>query len=196
MKKTLLLLLSSSVLIFHLQAEVNPPQREWKTTLTYGEKDESGKPFVVGFEFGNRGKAPVWIQVLNGADFSTVFQVAPTSKDAKYKTTQPLITDITKPTYLLIWKEDPRDSSGAMKNKTSNYTYTFTPNKTVYITWGDPSSDSILRPTKGRLSGLLGGYGKTETNLSLKKNISQKDIIEKAGVDAETILKGVGSSSK
>ncbi len=196
MKKALLLVLSSSVLILQVQAEVNPPQREWKTTQTYGEKDESGKPFVVGFEFGNRGNAPVWIQVLNGADFSTVFKVVPTSKDAKYKTTQPLITDITKPTYLLIWKEDPRDSSGAMKDKTSNYSYTFTPNKTVYVTWGDPTSDVILRPTKGRFGGLLGGFGKTETNLSLKKNVSQKDIIEKAGLDAETIVKGMNSSSK
>ncbi|MBA2306592.1 hypothetical protein H0W26_00450 [Candidatus Dependentiae bacterium] len=182
MKRMVLVMLSSSLLIFQTQAELKGPSSSWSKTQTYGQKDESGKPFLVGFELGNRGKEPLWVQVINGSETSDVRQVSAVEKSDKGLTQ--LNIDSAKPTYLAVWY---KPSSG-ITTQAPDKLFSFTPGKTIYLTW-EPYS---VRPTKGRFAGVLGGFGKTESNMSLKNNVSQKDIKDYSGQQASSVLQKLG----
>ncbi len=124
------------------------------------------------FEIYNKSSKPIWYVLKNGS--KTVMYTVPTSDlpiqlhdvSAGHKSIQKL--DLTKETVLEIFTMHPNYWNEGDKR----WDYTFTPKKTIYVTWDDKEK---LRPQTGPLKGLL---GKTAiTGFSLKNNVAQKDII-------------------
>ncbi|MBA3751208.1 hypothetical protein H0X06_00185 [Candidatus Dependentiae bacterium] len=144
----------------------------------YGEKG-----FNVGFELGNRGKDLIWFQVFNGDAKSPVSKSEGLRKGEKLSYKKNFAIDISKRTYLFVWYSEP---TGDRLQKPDRV-YSFSTGSTLYLTW-DPSGDALLRPTKGRLGGIFGGFGKTESGLSLKKNIPAKDIFVPSSTENKEIV--------
>lgn len=147
----------------------------YKQPVTYGENN-----VWAGVEIVNKAIDPIWVIVKNGDSYTRLTEVAGTSKGTR--TTVRWNTDISKPTLLAFWYRHPLrepvfTKSGLlgltgkeMFDPISDKLYTFTPNKTVYVTWDDKK---VLRPETGPLKGWA---GKTDSNLSLSKNVVQADI--------------------
>lgn len=124
------------------------------------------------FEIYNKASKPLWYVLQNGS--KTVMYTLPISDlsiqihnvPAGEKSIQAL--DLSKETVLEIFTVHPNYWNEGDKR----WDYTFTPKKTIYVTWDDKEK---LRPQTGPLKGLL---GKTAiTGFSLKNNVAQKDII-------------------
>ena len=73
---------------------------------------------------------------------------------------------MNKKTEFLIWKDAPADA-----NQAPTWRYTVEPGKTIYVTF----KDAKLRPQTGPGKGIL---GKTDTLLSLKKNVGSADVVK------------------
>jgi hypothetical protein len=181
MKKMILVMLSSSLLVFQAQATLKELVQSWTKTQTYGKNDESGTPFLVGFELGNKGKDPLWIQVVNGNELSEVVKVDPLGKSNKARAD--FIIDTAQPTYLAIWHEE----SPGVATQDPAKLFSFSKNKTIYVTW----ESNGLRPTKGKLAGIL---DKTDSNMSLRNNVSTKDIYTQGVAAKATALQKIRSA--
>lgn len=186
MKNLLFIALCSAGSMLYVQAEQivgNEFGNYFDKLQTYGERGPTGKPFKVGVEIGNGNpKNPIWVKVFNGPNVSAVYQVAQASPGflKTGKTRANFSTNIAEPTSVMIWNANP-ETTQQLRNP--NAWFSFPTNKTAYVTW-DPSSKTPLRPAgssaKSGVGGLIGkvvgGFGATESNLSLKNNVSQKDI--------------------
>ncbi len=175
-----------SLLCVGLGVNAAPATAETLRSVTFDPSDATvygEKGFNVGFEIGNRGKDPIWFQLFNGDNKSSVTQLEGLRKGEKQSPKKNAAMDISKRTYLFVWYSEP---TGDRLQKPDRV-YSFSTGSTLYLTW-DPSGDALLRPTKGRLGGILGGFGKTESGLSLKKNIPARDIFVPSSTENKEIV--------
>ena len=118
------------------------------TTKTSVEILNKGGEIYVSFTSGGT--------VVKEGDES-VFMIPPAK-------TRPFSMDINQATEIRIWKSKPTSPEA-----TTDLRYTTPPGKTVYVTW----RDNKLRPQTGPGKGKL---GKTNTGLSLGKNVKPDDV--------------------
>ena len=137
----------------------------------------------IGFELINKSKRPIWIAITSGGDTSRVAKIEPATKMMRHEVRYN-IKDINQRVKLAVWYTDPgqitfeKKFSGFIGEQlfkpTPNKVYTFTPGKTLYLTW---DKANYARPQSGPLGGRL---HKTDSNLSLKDNVKKEDIKEHA----------------
>ncbi len=149
------------------------------------EYEESG----IGLELINKSKRPIWIVARNGEELSRPLKV--NAITPKYRQGIRLKLDISKPTQLAVWYSDPgtveykKTKLLGLGGKPSfvpapNKLYTFTKNKTLYLTWDEAN---YARPQSGPKI----AFGKkTDSNLSLKRNVKKEDIKEAAPTSASS----------
>jgi hypothetical protein len=199
--KQLLSLLLLSIIGSTLRAdltEVNPTI-VFKDVQVYQPGGNS-----VGFEFFNKENNPLWVGVVADGDFSGVKEVAarpekPNLADltkgklkdifkkgvsvVKSATAEKAnkiglqIKDLDKPIILAIWKKNPGqvtfDSStggaAGIRGTEPDALFGFKPGKTVFVSY----QDGKLKPQTGFAFGI---FGRTDSNLSLEKNLADRDI--------------------
>ncbi len=150
----------------------------------FKETQVYGKNSPIGLEIINKNKAPFWFALKNGPDIysrlgKTAFKLEGEKflqrSEARYN------LDIDEPTFIAVWNNDPGKVEfkktavfGLMGAKAffpqPDELYTFTEGKTIYLT-RTPKGD--FKPETGPLKGLL---GTTDSKLSLKNNVQEKDI--------------------
>src|SRR5438552_2218156 len=138
MKKYLVIVAMSSLLCLPLSARITPIKGGLFGKTTYG------KDTKIGFEVLNKSSKSIWVGLRNGTEFlSQASQVSPAT-DLK------LEIDISKPTQLFVWLADPGKTDITATYVTPPYdmAYSFTPGKTIYITW---DKDNFPRPQTGPL---------------------------------------------
>ncbi len=171
---TLLLSAGQSLLATIVDAGFNV----FKETQVYGKNSP------IGLEIINKNKAPFWFALQNGPDVysrlgKTAFKLEGESFLERSEIQYNL--DIDEPTFLAVWNNDPgkvelkkTGAFGLMGAKAffpqPDELYTFTPGRTVYLT---RTAKGDFKPETGPLKGLL---GKTDSGLSLKNNVQEKDI--------------------
>jgi hypothetical protein len=128
---------------------------------------EYPKTTNIAFELRNKSSNQIWSAVRNGSDLSPVKQINP-------RDFWQLAIDPKFPTNVIIWYTNP----GLITGKVVPFTlsprpdkvYGFTSDKTMYVTWDDKRN---LRPQTGPLAGIT---GKTDSNLSLARNVKNENI--------------------
>lgn len=142
----------------------------------------------IGFEVQNKARRPIWVALVNGQrlnqptkvdeiDVKGLKKIVPTVTSSHFK------LDITQPTKLAVYYQDPgfveygKTKLGGLVGKegfipTPNKVYSFTPGKTIYLTW---DASNFPRPQTGKRAGLA---GETESGLSLANNLTPTDIKE------------------
>ncbi len=172
MKKLLILTLG----VFGLQAGILDvaPSTVFKKSTPYQESK-------IGFELINKSKRPIWVALTNGDNTTRAMEVQPATKMER-QGLRFLRIDINQPTFMAVWYSNPgrvsfeKKTLGLFGEKTfkpaPNKVYSFTKGKTMYLTWDQAN---YARPQSGPLGGKL---GKTDSNLSLKDNVSKSDINE------------------
>lgn len=141
----------------------------------------------IGIEIQNKARRPLWVAVLNG---DKLFQPAHV-QEIEVKGLKKLIPtihstsakiDINKPTKIAIWYQNPgkveyKTKIGGLIGKegfvpTPHKVYSFSPGKTLYLTW---DASDFPRPQTGKMGGLA---GVTESGLGLNLNVGPTDIKE------------------
>lgn len=137
----------------------------------------------IGFELRNKGKK-IWMAGRNGVEIfmdktgNTIMPLEP-------KAAKDFEIDWAQPTQLAVWSKEPKNKNitladmeffrkklqeqAAVKERPDGL-FNFTRNKTIYINWDDSEKP---RPQTGLAKGIL---GKTDSGLSLKNNLTDKDI--------------------
>ena len=173
MKKLLLLTLG----VFGIQAGILDT-----SPVTVFKKATSYEDSKVGFELINKSNRPIWIALTNGENTTRAHQIDSATSMTRHELRFTTI-DIKKPTQLAVWYSNPGAVSFEKKytiagkklfKPAPNKVYSFTIGKTLYLTW---DKANYARPQSGPLGGAL---KKTDSNLSLKINVSKGDIKERA----------------
>lgn len=144
----------------------------------------------IGLEIQNKARRPLWIALING---NTVYQpvhikelnVKGLNKLAPAVSSISQKIDITKPTKVAIWYRDPgkieygKTKLGGLVGKENfmpapSKIYSFTPRKTIYLTWDNAD---FPRPQTGKYGGIT---GETNSGLSLSNNVEPHDIKEES----------------
>lgn len=171
MKKLALMTMS----ILGLQAGIldTAPMTVFKKATPYEESK-------IGFELINKSKRPIWVALTNGEN-TTRAQKVEAAGTLSREGIRFLKIDIAKPTFMGVWYSDPGQIRFGKKfgifgakefNPTPNMLYTFTQDKTMYLSW---DKANYARPQTGPLKGIL---DKTDSGLSLKQNVKKEDITE------------------
>jgi hypothetical protein len=161
----LIALICSILTLFRLNAIVEVPYTIFPTVKTYPTST------TIGFEIINKSDSPVVLTLFNKVitDFETK-QSQTVKKEflLQKNETKMFRIDIYGTTALHVGRAFVTDK--AMIDL--NYVFTFTPNKTIYLT---------LRPNFHPTpeTGVKKGWGGvTNTNLNLENNVKQEDIIK------------------
>lgn len=157
-----------------------------------------------GFDILNKSKSSIWVTLKNGDDTVLENIEIPVQDTARakelaktwIKIENPFVKNmaagsatitISEPTTLTIYTKDPAEAESAQASTTPN-TYTFTKNKTIYVTYDGVAGVKGLRPQTGLFKGWI-GY--TEKKYDQSKQIKETDI--KLQKDAQADSKKAGT---
>lgn len=152
----------------------------------YDRKKETN----IGVEILNKKSKDIWVTATNAAGVGGLNFTEQTKKIPKGKSVGFEKVDITQPTEIAVWAVNPNPTKGnkflSDKNIISEGKWSFksasgnpfviagfTPNKTMYLTIDEERQETRVRPQTGPRGGAA---GKTNTDLSLKNNVTTADI--------------------
>lgn len=152
----------------------------------FKETAEYPKDTKVGVEIVNKDTKPIWVLVTNGNDVTRLTEVAGATGFLITRT-RPTVdweVNIDKPTEIKVWLKKPQKKfflgieTGSFEPE-ADQIYRFPQGKTMYLTWDEKKK---LRPQTGPAGGK---FNKTDSNLSLAKNVTADDIQVKTGASAQ-----------
>lgn len=145
-----------------------------------------------GVEVVNKDKNSIWVVVKEGDKLYDTVEIPGATGGllGKTPTYRWDVLDINKPIFIGVYLTKPAGkvsstTTGVLGfgqqtfNPRPDQFYKFTPGKTIYLTWDEKKQ---FRPETGPLGGK---FSKTDSNLSLSKNVKADDIQLVVGAAAQ-----------